>query len=562
MTRSPGVCVAAALFAAACAKAPQKGGPGLPHPMFTATPDLVGFTSAVDGSGSSDPAGRTLTYQWHFTAVPQGSALTDASFADGGAVMTTFEPDVGGEYDVTLIVTTPDGAINQVTKPVVAPTVPIFFATGDADANSSALGASVIRSDGTGVRSLSCPNRFDLGATNNSAGDKPPEVELLINGLAGLRAWDGALPEVAFMRLGLGTQSNAWTTELFVGNDQSDCAARPALRVDVAAQLGSADWTFFFPRFSPDGKRVVALAVGSSMTGSLEKLITVGADGSDFRVVRNFPTSNDQVVAPAWVDSGNVAWRELIGTANPAEFRIMKAPDTPNAGDTAATTLIDCPAGSPFPALSQFEFANPSTIIFAASTTANMSNMPSLTSLYREAPGSCSTANKLTTDTAVGNFAGDFSLSPDGTTIVFASTSGTVPATIQGGQLTDIFVVPVDGSAAPKRIAGDPNLIDTSPRFIANGRQIVWTQIGVIPLDGGSNNSLPTSATLMMVNADGTKVRTLVAGSSKPGEVHYAMSGASLGNSCAVGGSAASAGAVAALALVLLVAFSRRRARG
>jgi MYXO-CTERM domain-containing protein len=563
MTRSLGAYVAAVLLVSGCAKAPQKGGPGLPHPLFTAMPDLVGFSSAVDGSASTDPAGRTLTYQWHFSSVPQGSALTDAAFASGSAAMTTFDPDVGGEYGVTLILTTPDGAINQLTKPVLVPTAPIFYSAGDSDANATTLATSVIRSDGTGVRVLSCPNRFDLGATNNTVGGKPAEIQVLISGLAGIRAWDGATPQVAFTNLGLGTQSNSWSTQLFVATDQSDCNTRPALRIDMSAALGSADWTFFFPRFSPDGKRIAALAIGSTMTSSLEKLITVGADGSNFRVVRNFPTSNDQVIAPAWADNANVAWYETVGTANPAEFRIMKAADAVNAGDTAATTLIDCPAGSPFPALSEFDFAGPTTIIFAASTIANGNNMPSLTSLYRESVGSCSTANKLTKETSAGQFSSDFTLSPDGKTIVFASTQGNPPVTTQGAQLTDIFTVPVDGSAPPTRVGGDPTLIDTSPRFIANGRQIVWTQLSAIALDGGSsgNGSFPTSSTLMMANADGTHVRTLVAGVNKPGEVHYAMSGASLGNNCAIGGDAASAGAFVVLALALVAAFARRRAR-
>jgi MYXO-CTERM domain-containing protein len=39
------------------------------------------------------------------------------------------------------------------------------------------------------------------------------------------------------------------------------------------------------------------------------------------------------------------------------------------------------------------------------------------------------------------------------------------------------------------------------------------------------------------------------------------MSGASLGNSCAIGGDAASAGALVVLALALVAAFACRRAR-
>ncbi len=554
--------IVVALSFAGCPKSSQKGGPGLPHPMFTAMPDFVGFTTALDGSASSDPANRPLTYQWHFSSVPQGSTLTDASFASGSAVMTTFMPDVGGVYDVTLIATAAGGALNQVTKSVSVPTVPIFFAAGDGNAQVSAFSVSMIRSDGTGARVLSCPNSFDLGVADNTTGKFPPQIEFLISGLGNFRTWDGPAPLVVFPVIGVGTLTSSFTSQLMVGNDQTSCSGRAPLRVDVSASLGAADWTFFFPRFSPDGKRIVALALGSTSGASTFKLITVGVDGSSFRAVRNFPTSNDQLVAPAWADATHVAWIENVGTASPPEFKILQAADADNAGDTAATQIMDCPSGTPFGALNQFAFADPMTMIFAAAPIASSGNTPGLVALYREAVGgTCSAAAKLTGETTAGHFSGDFTISPDGKTVLYASTSGSAAATIQGGQLTDIFTVPVDGSAPPTRIAGDPMLIDTSPRYIANGRQIVWTQLGAITFDAGagSGSNPPSTASILMANADGTGVRTLVSNMAKPGEVHYALSGGSLGNSCAVGGNGASAGAIAALAFVLVLAFARRR---
>lgn len=61
----------------------------------------TGAVAQLDGSASSDPAGRTLAYDWSFTAVPAGStaALNDPSIAK-----PSFTPDVAGTYVVQLVV--------------------------------------------------------------------------------------------------------------------------------------------------------------------------------------------------------------------------------------------------------------------------------------------------------------------------------------------------------------------------------------------------------------------------------------------------------------------------
>jgi MYXO-CTERM domain-containing protein len=364
---------------------------------------------------------------------------------------------------------------------------------------------------------------------------------------------------MAFVRIGLNVAGDGWAHQLLVAGPQSDCAAHPPTRIDAPSQLGAADWLYFFPRFSPDGKRLAVLALGATGTGNVEKLFTVGVDGTGFRVVRTFPTSSDQIVPPTWIDNATLAWREFTGTGSSPPFRIVSAADAAGAGDTSAMTVIDCPASMPFTGLSQFEAVDATTFVFAASTIAGSGSAPGLTNLYRVPAGSCTAANKLTNETSAGHFSGDFSLSPDGKTVVFASTIGSAPATVSGGQLTDIFVVPVDGSAAPRRVAGDPMFIDAGPRFVAGGRQIVWTRLGVVPMDGGSGADLPQSSALMLANLDGTNVRTLVDVTARAGETHMAIGGLNMGNSCAVGGGAASAGGMAVLAVVVLAGLARRR---
>jgi Tol biopolymer transport system component len=64
----------------------------------------VGDVVQLDGSGSSDPEGLTLTYSWSLTQTPPGSA---AYLTDPTAVNSTFTVDVEGEYRATLTVTDP-----------------------------------------------------------------------------------------------------------------------------------------------------------------------------------------------------------------------------------------------------------------------------------------------------------------------------------------------------------------------------------------------------------------------------------------------------------------------
>ncbi len=60
--------------------------------------------ATVDGSGSFDPNGETLTYNWTVISAPAQSNATSANFADPSAAVTTFFPDVAGDYLLGLAV--------------------------------------------------------------------------------------------------------------------------------------------------------------------------------------------------------------------------------------------------------------------------------------------------------------------------------------------------------------------------------------------------------------------------------------------------------------------------
>jgi hypothetical protein len=58
----------------------------------------------LDGSGSADPSGLPLTYEWELTSAPAGSATTTADIVDPTDVNPVFAPDRAGTYVFALTV--------------------------------------------------------------------------------------------------------------------------------------------------------------------------------------------------------------------------------------------------------------------------------------------------------------------------------------------------------------------------------------------------------------------------------------------------------------------------
>ncbi len=68
----------------------------------------TGTLVMLDGSGSSDPDGDPLTYQWTLDSRPPGSG---AALASNNTVTTSFRADVEGDYAISLVVS--DGRLNS-----------------------------------------------------------------------------------------------------------------------------------------------------------------------------------------------------------------------------------------------------------------------------------------------------------------------------------------------------------------------------------------------------------------------------------------------------------------
>ena len=89
-------------------------------PSADAGPDqsvLVNDLVTLDGSGSTDPDGDTLTFAWAITGTP---ALSAATLSDPGAVAPTFTVDRPGDYVVQLVVN--DGLADSAADTVVIST--------------------------------------------------------------------------------------------------------------------------------------------------------------------------------------------------------------------------------------------------------------------------------------------------------------------------------------------------------------------------------------------------------------------------------------------------------
>lgn len=90
-------------------------------PVANAGPDQTvpaGSTVQLDGSGSKDPDGNALRYQWALTVKPTGSK---AALSNATTMMASFVADVAGQYVAQLIVN--DGMINSAPDTVIITTL-------------------------------------------------------------------------------------------------------------------------------------------------------------------------------------------------------------------------------------------------------------------------------------------------------------------------------------------------------------------------------------------------------------------------------------------------------
>lgn len=495
---------------------PSDGGSGTVA-VISATPDLVGFVTRLDGSGSK---GQNLTYAWHFVAVPQNSAITDASLSSTTSPTPSFDPDLGGVYQIQLTVTAPEGVNATTTAQVTVPTLPVFYREAQFPPSGDATFAiGVVRSDGTGAHRVSCavtsPGPGDLG------GDDLYDL-LEVPGLLSLRIDDppGAPSRVAYEDVApmIAGGKRTLAHSLWITDENGDCTAHPPIRLDDGAHPGQAQ---LGPRFSPDHTRVAWVD-----SGAQSRLITAAVDGTGRHVVR---TGRIVAAPPVWVDATHVAWVEDLNATAPPHLTFQSAADADGAGDSAASSLLDCPpTGDNLQVVNQFERLSSGALLVAGGQKSTTSG--GAISLYQMS-ASCSTgaAKTLVTPGAAGD-AWDFQVAPDGVTVALSSSVVQVAAP---APQHDIVLAYTDGRASVVFSGSDALLDDVGPRWVAAGRQLTWTQ-AARPDDGGATRG----AGVLIADLNGTHLRSLRPESSGAQGRTALVGGSNRGYACDYGDSA------------------------
>ncbi|MFZ5476984.1 MAG: MopE-related protein [Myxococcota bacterium] len=129
----------------------------------------------LDGTGSYDLEGATLTYSWELTGAPSGSALTTSDIDTSSSAAPTFTPDVAGDYTFTLTVndggtdSTPVSLTVTITDPLTneAP-----VANAGADQSGSGTGTCTPISYGASYSCDDCSSStYTLDASGSTDAD-------------------------------------------------------------------------------------------------------------------------------------------------------------------------------------------------------------------------------------------------------------------------------------------------------------------------------------------------------------------------------------------------------
>jgi len=137
-------------------------------PVANAGPNqvvVVGALVVLNGSGSTDANGHSLTYHWSLISLPAGSAATLSSLA---VVDPTFTADRSGTYVAQLIVN--DGAFNSAPATVTISTQAPLAPTANAGPNRTVNVGSMVTLNGSGTDPHNLPLDFLWSLINRPAG--------------------------------------------------------------------------------------------------------------------------------------------------------------------------------------------------------------------------------------------------------------------------------------------------------------------------------------------------------------------------------------------------------
>lgn len=134
----------------------------------------------LDGSGSFDPQGTAITYDWSLTSAPSGSIRTTSDITTTTDSQPTFNPDIPGDYTFSLTVN--DGGADSLPSSV---TVTVTPRAGNTDPIASA-GADQTGSGSANCDAISygaswdCDTCTSSSYTLNATGSTDPDGDTML----------------------------------------------------------------------------------------------------------------------------------------------------------------------------------------------------------------------------------------------------------------------------------------------------------------------------------------------------------------------------------------------
>lgn len=428
------------------------------------TPDLVGFTTTLDATGSTDPEGENLSYAWVLRSAPQNSQLGDADLDLSVPGVVSFLGDKGGDYVFNVTATTPDNRSASQDVTVRVPALPVPFIEGRTGGSGYDYFVRVVDSDAERARDVSC--RLSLGSND-------PENDLeFLGGLMALPGW--------YLPMGHGVFYPEVTIDPSSGTGTSSLRVSPVVNTCGDAQQrtlvdGSTEGRIQgLLALNPSATRLAYL--DTSMESGGVRLATIAVDGSDRRIL--YGSDSLSGVVPVWVDDTHLAWLEH------------------SAGDYIYSSVDVVGGGQPnHPQKQQHLFCS----VQQVDNVAQFAFTP-FGILIRTLGGSLGVGIHLVSGTDCGaaktligtQFAdlSSFSLAPDNQSIVFSAKG---PTDVD----SNVYELVVDGFSAPTRRFGDDSGNDVDPRYTPDGRQVIWTQLSF------DSAGFPSGTGVHIANLDG-----------------------------------------------------------
>jgi MYXO-CTERM domain-containing protein len=456
-------------------------------------PDVTVYVSQparLDASQTQGPSpSDAVTFAWLVTTVPAGSAVTTQSLQNPATQAPSFVPDVAGDYALRLTATSGGATATQVVT-VHAKNGFVFYTTTKADNVTPYFEFDVVQMDGTGTHAVACrqrtfalpPNSQDAGSidfSDGGAADSGIGAQFLAlsaySADFNLDTWEGPAGtsgRSAFQAATGEDDSGTFLFSLLAATSDNTCQNPPT---PVHAVTGSQP-SIFSPRFSPDGKRI---AYVEQRDQSDIHIATVGFDGTDYHDFGNIcgldggsDCSGTAVpgVRPQWSDATHIGWViQTNGSTTPATWSVLAAPDTNSA---VVSTYMTC-SGASLPR--SFAFLPDGSVV--ANFMATSGGVEDLVVFGKDGAGKCLPTRNLTNLVSPGSYARDFAVSPDGSMIAYIQF--TAPSGFDASNLFlvggGLYLVPVDGSAAPHPVGGAKELYAFfGARWIAGGNRLAW----------------------------------------------------------------------------------------